>query len=661
MHDVFISYKSTQYDIADKVRRHLEDAGILCWIAPDHIEGGQSYARQIPNAIRNAKVFVVLISRSAMDSVWVSKELDNAINEGKRIMPFVLEDVPLSDEFGFYLANIQRYHASKDFEGQLEHMTDDILLYLGKERPARKGPAEAAVFDTETASVPEQKQETANAQDPEPPQRAQEQEQPRSEQKPEKPKREAKPQKPKREHKPGKPKKKLWLIPLIAIPVLSVLIAVIAATGSGRSGKAAPTPTPKIEKLEGQNLDLAQFLKSGDTLEIKDCTLSEADVQAIGLMDALSTVTLKNCTIACEDLSALIGANTRVLTLSNCALSAEQVQTLPLAGSEIRILDLSGNPIGDVVLTLPENLSALDISDTGMSDRITAGVYSLRELHMEGNGLTSLAALSDMKELRSLFIGRNKLDNLDDLKQCISIKTLIANGNQLTSIASIGNMSRLELVDLSGNQITDISPLLTSARTIEKLDLSGNTPDLSAFREVVFEKLTDLYLNSCQLESIPFTWGKCTPALKVLYMNDNPEMGGYLPDLPLKKLYAADCGYNGFVSEFKPDENAKYVELVLRGNAIDGIRFADVDCSYNVLDLRDFVPNQEYAARIAKLHGNVIAIGYSDVLDLQALRSNWISIYLVACPLNKELDVKDVLGYRVKFYEKSTDLPEDLN
>ncbi len=650
MHDVFISYKSTQYDIADKVRRHLEDAGIRCWIAPDHIEGGQSYARQIPNAIRNAKVFVVLISRSAMDSVWVSKELDNAINEGKRIMPFVLEDVPLTDEFRFYLANIQQYHAFKGFEGQLERMTEDILLYLGKERPAFKGPAAASGQEAETGTAQEPEQ-----------QRAQEQEQPRPEQKPEKPQREAKPQKPKREHKPGKPKKKLWLIPLIAIPVLSVLIAVIAATGSGRSGKAAPTPTPKIEKLEGQNLDLAQFLKSGDTLEIKDCTLSEADVQAIGLMDALSTVSLKNCTIVCEDLSALIGANTRVLTLSNCALSAEQVQTLPLAGSEIRLLDLSGNPIGDVVLTLPENLSALDISDTGMSDRITAGVYSLRELHMEGNGLTSLAALSDMKELRSLFIGRNKLDNLDDLKQCISIKTLIANGNQMNSIDGIRNMSRLELVDLSGNQITDVSPLLTSVRTIEKLDLSGNTPDLSAFREVVFEKLTDLYLNSCQLESIPFTWGKCTPALKVLYMNDNPEMGGYLPDLPLKKLYAADCGYNGFVSEFKPDENAKYVELVLRGNAIDGIRFADVDCSYNVLDLRDFVPNQEYAARIAKLHGNVIAIGYSDVLDLQALRSNWNSIYLVACPLKKELDVKDVLGYRVKFYEKSTDLPEDLN
>ncbi len=48
--DVFISYKSEEFQEADWVRQQLESGGISCWMAPNSITGGASYATEIPQA-----------------------------------------------------------------------------------------------------------------------------------------------------------------------------------------------------------------------------------------------------------------------------------------------------------------------------------------------------------------------------------------------------------------------------------------------------------------------------------------------------------------------------------------------------------------------------------------------------------------------------------
>ena len=40
--DVFISYKSEEFQEADWVRQQLESGGISCWMAPNSITGGAS-------------------------------------------------------------------------------------------------------------------------------------------------------------------------------------------------------------------------------------------------------------------------------------------------------------------------------------------------------------------------------------------------------------------------------------------------------------------------------------------------------------------------------------------------------------------------------------------------------------------------------------------
>ena len=73
MKDVFISYKTEEKEEAGWVKSVLEENGISCWIAPACIPGGSSYAIEIPQAIKQAKVFVLILSSKAQSSQWISR------------------------------------------------------------------------------------------------------------------------------------------------------------------------------------------------------------------------------------------------------------------------------------------------------------------------------------------------------------------------------------------------------------------------------------------------------------------------------------------------------------------------------------------------------------------------------------------------------------
>lgn len=111
MKEIFISYSTVDTTSAETVRNVLEKNGFSCWMAPRDIPGGSNYTKEIPIAIRNCKVFVLILSENAQNSHWVLKELDSAVNCGKVILPFMLEDCVLHDEFNFLLTGAQRYAA----------------------------------------------------------------------------------------------------------------------------------------------------------------------------------------------------------------------------------------------------------------------------------------------------------------------------------------------------------------------------------------------------------------------------------------------------------------------------------------------------------------------------------------------------------------------
>lgn len=107
MRSVFISYSSNDEAEVKKIVRLLEDNKISYFKAPECIPAGSNYAKEIPGAIKNCEVFLLVISRYSQNSVWVEKEIDCAINNRKIIIPVQISSYPLNELFNFYLNNVQ--------------------------------------------------------------------------------------------------------------------------------------------------------------------------------------------------------------------------------------------------------------------------------------------------------------------------------------------------------------------------------------------------------------------------------------------------------------------------------------------------------------------------------------------------------------------------
>jgi hypothetical protein len=92
-HDVFISYAQEDKPIADAVCAKLEARHIRCWIAPRDIPPGKSFPEAIIEGIEDGKVVVLIFSSFANKSPHVTRELTNAVNKGRIIIPFRIEEV----------------------------------------------------------------------------------------------------------------------------------------------------------------------------------------------------------------------------------------------------------------------------------------------------------------------------------------------------------------------------------------------------------------------------------------------------------------------------------------------------------------------------------------------------------------------------------------
>lgn len=154
MKEIFISYSTVDITPAETVRNVLEKNGLSCWMAPRDIPGGSNYTKEIPIAIRNCKVFLLILSKNAQSSQWVLKELDSAVNCGKVILPFMLEECILNDEFNFLLTGAQRYSAYQKKAEAMESL-------IGRIRSIIDAPS--ANTSTVQASQPEAPKETSSA------------------------------------------------------------------------------------------------------------------------------------------------------------------------------------------------------------------------------------------------------------------------------------------------------------------------------------------------------------------------------------------------------------------------------------------------------------------------------------------------------------------
>lgn len=148
MHEVFISYSTKDTRQTETVRDVLERNQIKCWMAPRDIPAGSDYYSEIPVAIKASKVFLLIVSRNALDSKYVIKELRTAVESGCVTIPFMIENIQLNNEFDFLLSGAQRHEAYRKKAEALENL---IIRIRAITHP---GVASAQIYETEPIQIP---------------------------------------------------------------------------------------------------------------------------------------------------------------------------------------------------------------------------------------------------------------------------------------------------------------------------------------------------------------------------------------------------------------------------------------------------------------------------------------------------------------------------
>jgi RNA polymerase subunit RPABC4/transcription elongation factor Spt4 len=100
---VFLSYSKKDEAVADTIISKLEGSGIRCWIAPRDILPGMGWAEAIIKGIRECPVMIFVFSSISNNSQHVMRELDSALDENIKIIPFRIEDVQPSDSIKYYI------------------------------------------------------------------------------------------------------------------------------------------------------------------------------------------------------------------------------------------------------------------------------------------------------------------------------------------------------------------------------------------------------------------------------------------------------------------------------------------------------------------------------------------------------------------------------
>jgi hypothetical protein len=88
---VFVSHASADRDVAVALTSGLRDEGLEVWLAVDDIHAGENYAEEIFAALVASDAVVVVLSRPAIESPHVKREINLAIDRRKRILPFSRE------------------------------------------------------------------------------------------------------------------------------------------------------------------------------------------------------------------------------------------------------------------------------------------------------------------------------------------------------------------------------------------------------------------------------------------------------------------------------------------------------------------------------------------------------------------------------------------
>jgi hypothetical protein len=151
--DVFISYSKSDRATADAACAAFEHDGLRCWLAPRDIPGGADWGATIVEAIDNCRMFVLIFSTHANDSVHIRNEVVQAVNRGVPVVPVRIEDVLPTKALAYYMGGVQWLDAlGPPMDGRLEAVARSVHAILGERArtPSQPEPAEATAAENKS-------------------------------------------------------------------------------------------------------------------------------------------------------------------------------------------------------------------------------------------------------------------------------------------------------------------------------------------------------------------------------------------------------------------------------------------------------------------------------------------------------------------------------
>ncbi|MBE6761572.1 MAG: TIR domain-containing protein [Ruminococcaceae bacterium] len=569
--EIFISYKSEEFDDALWVKNQLESNGISCWLAPMSITGGASYASEIPSAIQNCKVFVLILSNAVQKSKWVSRELDQAINADKIIMPFMIEECTLNDEFSFYLSNVQRYFACDNREEAIKKMIAEIKNYIGEKETIteikseeQQTPIIQKIQDTEP-TAPDEKYNIKKS----------------------------------KTNKIKKTNKKTGIVAALCVVIALIIIIGGCLIGFNIGNKVVIADST--------------FSKTQYSITIENKEIHQEDINKLTEFEDLNFVYFKNCVLKAENLKAFNENDLLTLELSNCGLTDDLLRSIDFNSfKSLGVLNLNGNDkITDLSVLTP-------VADT-------VGELQINNIHSK-----SFDWLKKFTKLRTIYIDNTGIDNLEYCLGMPYLVTLSANDNKIKNLDGLANTSVLERVYLANNQINDISILENSASTLKKLNADNNKiSDATVLSKCA--GLNQISMNNNELTSV--SWSKELNELTHLYLSDNNinSLDGITQSTKLVSLNISKnklSKVDGLVFE-----RDSYVAADFSGNNITALKLPD-NCHYKVLALQGN-PLQDSAFLLEVSGSIVGFDYFENLKSEDLKGSSFYTIYVADCPTNQ--------------------------
>src|SRR3984957_5361466 len=154
-HDAFISYSSHDKAVADAATALLESRGIRCWIAPRDVTPGMDWGSEIIDAINGARVMVLVYSASANESGQIRREVERGVHKGIPIVPFRIEDVPMSKSLEYFISAQHWLDAlTPPLEQHLDYLARTVTLLLSRPGPPSEPSDDPPEMDAPAAAPP---------------------------------------------------------------------------------------------------------------------------------------------------------------------------------------------------------------------------------------------------------------------------------------------------------------------------------------------------------------------------------------------------------------------------------------------------------------------------------------------------------------------------